>query len=73
MIMRKIRTLLLMAAPVLLLSCGDGTNRNTNTNDDTRENREYNRDTDRDTDRDMNDMDRGTNQGADRDTIGQDL
>jgi hypothetical protein len=69
MIMRKIRTLLLMAAPVLLLSCGDGTNRNTRTDDNTRENREYNRDTDRD----MNDIDRGTNQGVDRDTIGQDL
>jgi hypothetical protein len=96
MIMKKIKALLLMAIPVLLLSCGDGTNRNTNRDDDTRGTREYNRENDMDNtrDRDMDntrdrdldntrdrdldntrdrDMNRGTNQGADRDTIGQDL
>jgi hypothetical protein len=76
MIMRKIRALLLMAVPVLLLSCGDRTNRNINdTDDDTRRNMEYNRENDMDNTRDRNDldMDRGTNQGVDRDTIGQDL
>jgi hypothetical protein len=72
--MRKIRTLLLMVVPVLLLSCGDRTNRNdTNRDDDKRDNLEYNMENDMDNSRDRNDMDRGTNQGADRDTIGQDL
>jgi hypothetical protein len=74
--MRKIRTLLLMAVPVLLLSCGDGTNRNTDNTDDTRGNREYNRENDMDNDMDNtreNDMDRGTYQGAEPDTVSQDL